>query len=60
MHVAYGSIANSIDEYNKMEKRSFLECIELFYRSVISCFGEEYSHRPIVDDLSRLQAKEER
>jgi hypothetical protein len=57
--LAYSSIANSIDEYIKMEKSSFLECIELFCRSVVSFFGEQYSCRPTIYDLRGLLAKEE-
>lgn len=58
MH-AYSSVADFIDVYIKIGKSSALECLELLCRGVISSFNEEYSHRPTVDDLMWLLAKEE-
>jgi hypothetical protein len=42
-----------------MRKSSALKCLEHFCRGVISCFGEEYSRRPTIDDLRRLLGKGE-
>jgi hypothetical protein len=52
--LAYGSIADSVYEYIKMRN------IKLLCRCVISCFGEEYCHRPTVDNLVWLLGKEEK
>jgi hypothetical protein len=57
--LAYGSIANSIDEYIKIGKSSPLNYLEYFYKGVISCFGEEYSCCHTIDDLRRLLVKGE-
>lgn len=45
----------SISKWGKFH----LECLKLICRGVISCFGEEYSRCPTVDDLRRLLAKGE-
>lgn len=55
--LAYDSVAESIDKYIKMRKSSVLEWLEHFCRDVISCFGEEYSHHPTINDLRQLLAK---
>jgi hypothetical protein len=55
--LVYSSVADSIDEYIKIGKSFVLECLELFYGGVISCFREEYSHRSSIDDLRWLLAK---
>jgi hypothetical protein len=58
LHIlAYENITNFIDEYIKMRKTFVLECLKLFCRSVISCFGEEYNCYPIINDLRQLLAK---
>jgi hypothetical protein len=57
--LVYYSVANSMDEYIQMGKRSILECLEHFCRGVVECFGLEYMCCPIVDDLRHLLAKGE-
>lgn len=44
---------------SKWGKRTILECLEYFCLGDISCFGEQYSRRPTIDDLRLFLAKGE-
>lgn len=52
--LAYGSPADSLDEYLKIGKSTSLHCLDMFARGVIDVFGEEYLRRPTCEDLERL------
>ena len=52
--LAYGSPADSLDEYLKIGKSTSLRCLYMFARGVIDVFGEEYLRRPTCEDLERL------
>jgi hypothetical protein len=53
---AYSSIVESIGEYTKIWRSFALEFLKHLCRSVISCFGKEYTHST-VDDFRRLLVK---
>ena len=57
--LAYGSAADSIDEYLKLARSTALECLEKFCEGIIHCYKEEFCRRPNVADIQRLLAKAE-
>ena len=57
--LAYGSAADSIDEYLKLARSTALECLEKFCEGIIHCYEEEFCRRPNVADIQRLLAKAE-
>jgi hypothetical protein len=59
--LAYGTPADALDEYLKIEKCTTLECMDKFTRGVIEVFGGEYLRRPSHEDVeSLLQVNEAR
>ena len=52
--LAYGSAADSVDEYVRIAESTSVECLEHFCESVIACFGQHYMHDPTVEDLSKI------
>lgn len=55
LHVfIYDSVADSTDDYIKMEKSSILECLEHFCTGVILCFCEKYSCCHTINDIRHL------
>jgi hypothetical protein len=57
--LAYGLIANTINEYLKLGKTITLECLEYYYSGIIEYFGDEFLHHPTIADTQRLLAKAE-
>jgi hypothetical protein len=55
--LAYGMVANMIDEYLKLENSTVIECIEYYSSGIIECFCAEFLCRPTVADTQRLLAK---
>jgi hypothetical protein len=59
--LAYGTPADALDEYLKIEKCTALCCLDKFARGVIEVFGGEYLRRPTCEDVERiLQVNESR
>ena len=52
--LAYGSGADTVDEYVHMAESTALECLEHFCESVIACFGQQYMRDRTVEDLSKI------
>ncbi len=52
--LAYGSPADSLDEYLKIGKSTSLQCLDMFARGVIEVFGPEFLQRPTCEDVERL------
>jgi hypothetical protein len=52
--LAYGTPADSLDEYLKIGKCTALECLDKFANRVIEVFGGEYLRRPTQEDIERL------
>ena len=52
--LAYGSAADSIDEYIRIGESTALECLEHFCEGVIACFAETYLRSPTEDDIKRI------
>jgi Plant transposon protein len=57
--LAYGSAADSVDEYVKLGKSTALECLEKYCEGIIECFGTEFLRRPNIEDRRRLLAQAE-
>ncbi|XP_006660673.2 uncharacterized protein LOC102705373 [Oryza brachyantha] len=52
--LAYGTPADSLDEYLKIGKSTALECLDKFARGVIEVFGGEYLRHPTREDLEHI------
>ncbi|XP_013595011.1 PREDICTED: uncharacterized protein LOC106303227 [Brassica oleracea var. oleracea] len=52
--LAYGCVADAVDEYLRLGESIALSCLTHFTDAVILLFGEEYLRRPIPEDLQRL------
>ena len=48
---AYGSAADSIDEYVRLGQSADLECLEQFCEAVTACYGTEYLKSPGKEEL---------
>jgi len=47
LHIlAYGSLADSVDEYVRISETNTVECLEQFVSSICTIFGNEYLRRP--------------
>jgi hypothetical protein len=57
--LAYGLIANTINEYLKLGKTITLECLEYYYSGIIEYFGDGFLRRPTIADTQCLLAKAE-
>jgi hypothetical protein len=55
--LAYGMATYTIDEYPKLGKSTYLECLEYYCVDIIECFKAEFLHHPTVADTQRLLAK---
>jgi hypothetical protein len=54
--LAYGSPADTLDEYLKIGKCTALECLDKFAQGVIEVFGREYlSPPPTREELEHIQ-----
>lgn len=52
--LAYGSPADSVDEYVRMGERTTHDCLKNFVVGINEVFGAEYLRKPNVDDTERL------
>ncbi|XP_058768929.1 uncharacterized protein LOC131642727 [Vicia villosa] len=52
--LAYGSPADSVDEYVRIGESTSIECLERFIRGVNVVFGEEYLRKPNNTDVEHL------
>ncbi|XP_024009190.1 uncharacterized protein LOC112084183 [Eutrema salsugineum] len=52
--LAYGTAADSVDEYLRIGATSARNCLENFVEAIINLFGDEYLRRPTPEDLQRL------
>jgi hypothetical protein len=57
--LAYGMVADTIDEYLKLGKTTTLEYLEYYCSDIIGCFGDEFLRHPTVADTQRLLANVE-
>ncbi|XP_074264959.1 uncharacterized protein LOC141587380 [Silene latifolia] len=58
--LAYGTSADSADEYLKIAGSTTRKCLKHFVRGVRKAFTEQYLRRPTVNDLQRLLRNDER
>ncbi|XP_057439899.1 uncharacterized protein LOC130731648 [Lotus japonicus] len=52
--LAYGSPADSVDEYVRIGESTAIECLKNFVEGVCVVFGETYLRRPNQEDITRL------
>ncbi|XP_022553853.1 putative nuclease HARBI1, partial [Brassica napus] len=52
--LAYGSAADTVDEYLRLGESTAISCLENFTEGIIQLFGDEYLRRPTPEDLQRL------
>uniref|UniRef100_A0A0D3DLU7 DDE Tnp4 domain-containing protein n=1 Tax=Brassica oleracea var. oleracea TaxID=109376 RepID=A0A0D3DLU7_BRAOL len=52
--LAYGNVADAVDEYLRLGSTTTRSCLEHFVDGIISLFGEEYLRRPTPADLQCL------
>uniref|UniRef100_A0A0D3E646 DDE Tnp4 domain-containing protein n=1 Tax=Brassica oleracea var. oleracea TaxID=109376 RepID=A0A0D3E646_BRAOL len=52
--LAYGSAADTVDEYLRLAETTALSCLHNFTDGIIELFGKEYLRRPTPEDLQRL------
>ena len=52
--LAYGSPANSVDEYVRIGETTVVECLKRFVLGICTIFGNEYLRRPNNEDIERL------
>nr|VDD56021.1 unnamed protein product [Brassica oleracea] len=52
--LAYGSAAETIDEYLRLSESTGLSCLHNFTEGIIQLFGDEYLRKPTPEDLQRI------
>uniref|UniRef100_A0A0D3B8S3 Myb-like domain-containing protein n=1 Tax=Brassica oleracea var. oleracea TaxID=109376 RepID=A0A0D3B8S3_BRAOL len=52
--LAYGSVADTVDEYLRLGEKTTRLCVQNFVEGIIYLFGDEYLRRPTPADLQRL------
>ncbi|XP_033135115.1 putative nuclease HARBI1 isoform X1 [Brassica rapa] len=52
--LAYGTAADTVDEYLRLGETTALSCLHNFTDGIIQLFGIEYLRRPTPEDLQRL------
>uniref|UniRef100_A0A0D3D9D3 Myb-like domain-containing protein n=1 Tax=Brassica oleracea var. oleracea TaxID=109376 RepID=A0A0D3D9D3_BRAOL len=52
--LAYGTAADTVDEYLRLGESTTRKCLEHFVEGIIHLFGEEYVRRPTSTHLQRL------
>lgn len=52
--LAYGTAADTLDEYLKVAESTALECLEKFVEGVIEVFGSTYLRRSTSEDIECL------
>jgi hypothetical protein len=57
--LAYGTSADSTDEYVRIGESTVIECLKRFCRAIVEVYGDEYLRSPNADDVVRLLQKGE-
>ncbi|XP_024011210.1 uncharacterized protein LOC112086489 [Eutrema salsugineum] len=57
--MAYGCVADAVDEYLRPGESTAISCLENFVEGIIYLFGAEYLRRPTPEDLQKLLDKED-
>ncbi|XP_020266145.1 uncharacterized protein LOC109841599 [Asparagus officinalis] len=57
--LAYGTSADSTDEYVRIGESTAIVCLKRFCRAIVEVFEDEYLRTPNVDDVARLLQKGE-
>jgi hypothetical protein len=57
--LAYGTSADSTDEYVRIGESTVIECLKRFCRAIVEVYGEEYLRSPNAVDVARLLQKGE-
>ncbi|CAK8565464.1 unnamed protein product [Lathyrus sativus] len=52
--LAYGTSADSVDDYLRIGETTTLKCVDTFTRGMINIFGAQYLRRPNAEDIERL------
>ncbi|XP_072054371.1 uncharacterized protein [Arachis hypogaea] len=52
--LAYGVVADAVDDYVRIGESTTIECLEKFVEGVISVFQDEYLRKPNPNDIQRL------
>jgi hypothetical protein len=52
--LAYGGLADSLDEYLRMGESTILETVGHFTRSIVQLFGNEFLRKPNNHDIASL------
>ena len=52
--MAYGTAADTVDEYLRLGETTTRSCVENFVEGIIYLFGDECLRRPTPADLQRL------
>ena len=52
--LAYGTAADTVDEYLRLGESTTRKCLEHFVEGIINVFGDEYLRKPTPADLQRL------
>ncbi|XP_074363637.1 uncharacterized protein LOC141704254 [Apium graveolens] len=52
--LAYGTTADSVDDYARIGESTTIESLKRFVKSIVEVFGAEYLRRPNNEDVSRL------
>ncbi|XP_056850878.1 uncharacterized protein LOC130500155 [Raphanus sativus] len=52
--LAYGTAADTVDEYIRLGETTARKCLHKFTAGIIQLFGDEYLRRPTPEDLERL------
>ena len=54
--LAYGTAADSVDEYIRIGESTAIEGLKRFVKAIVKVFGPQYLRRPYREDTSRLLA----
>lgn len=57
--LAYGIVADLVDEYLKLGRTTAVKILEKFCEGIIACYGPEFMRKPTPEDVQRLLAKAE-
>ena len=57
--LAYGSAADSFDEYLRMSEKTSRECMNTFCKGIIHLYRRKYLRKPTSDDVQKLYALHE-
>ncbi|CAK8540846.1 unnamed protein product [Lathyrus sativus] len=52
--LAYGTSADSVDDYLRIGETTTLKCVDKFTRGVISLFGSQYLRKPTTEEIECL------